>query len=138
MNKLALGFVLLVACNKGTATSGGPQGDGGGGAGTNTGGNAAIGGFGGSEVPGCNTENVCRLYDGETCGYCPDCPFGIPECGACGADDVCGTDDACTCQVCEQDCSNTACNHDGVCVYYDEGCQCDDCTSDPVCSWYAG
>lgn len=137
MKKLALVLGLLLACNEGRGTSGGAGGPPGSGGANNTGGAGNMGGFGGSEVPGCNTEGVCRLYSGETCGYCPDCPLGIPECGACGADAACGTEDACTCEVCEQDCSNQ-CNHDGVCVYYDEGCDCDDCTSDPVCSWFAG
>jgi hypothetical protein len=138
VKKLVVVLGLLLACNKGTGTSGGPEGEGGAGNPSNTGGAPEMGGFGGSEVPGCNTEGVCRLYSGETCGYCPDCPLGIPECGACGPDPTCGTEDACTCQVCEQDCINSACNHDGVCVYYSEGCQCEDCTADPVCSWFKG
>lgn len=137
MKKLALALGLLLACNEGRGTSGGADGPEGAGGSGSAGGAQPVGGAGGAEVPGCNTEGVCRLYSGETCGYCPDCPFGIPECGACGSDTACGTDDACTCSVCEADCMNR-CNHDGVCVYYDEGCDCDDCTGDALCSWYSG
>jgi len=126
-----------VACSDGRSSSGnGGSSSAAGGSGAGAG---SEGGFGGvAEIPGCNTEGVCRVYSGETCGVCPDCPLDIPECGAC-AGGVCDEDDACTCAHCTDNsgCNNT-CNHDGVCVYYDEGCPCADCTADPLCSWYTG
>lgn len=130
--------MLAWGCSEGRGASGTGGGAASGGAGGSlAAGASSAGGTGGvAEVPGCNTEGVCRVYSGEICGVCPDCPLDIPECGACGADAACGTDDACTCDVCdaESQCGPGNCIDNGVCVYFDEGCACADCASDPLCA----
>jgi hypothetical protein len=140
--RFALPLWLVLAavaggCSDGRSGSGTGGGNGNGG-GSGTGASTGEGASGGmAEVPGCNTEGVCRLYSGETCGVCPDCPLDIAECGACDSLPGCGSDtDACTCQDCYSFCLGNPCNDDGICVYFEEGCDCNDCTATEFCTWY--
>jgi hypothetical protein len=85
---------------------------------------------------GCIDDGICGagFMGFEVCS-CPDCMVDlIPACqGVCPEQDgTCDGEDPCTCADCAEEC--TACNLDGFCDTYGEGCPCADCTGHPACA----